>query len=320
MGYGDSWGYYPPKSTPRKVPGGIKAKSRRGSIGDTWWSRKWVGALESFGWSNRLERGRRYARAGQVIDVRVYGGKAEAEVQGSRPEPYDVIIKLLPFTDQEWDKVIDVLSRKAIFSAKLLAGEMPQNIEDAFKETGKSLFPASQRELTTYCSCPDDADPCKHIAAVHYILAEEFDSDPFMIFRLRGMGKEELLEALRKRRSSGEDNASAGSPAEIDDEKEEDYFKSLEKGDFWAGPGGDIPAHFNMAIPEVDGAIIKRLGTPAFWDARESFADVMAKYYGEISRKAMEVAYSEYGTSEEEKSPAATVKKTRKKTKPARSS
>jgi uncharacterized Zn finger protein len=318
MGYGDSWGYYPPKSTPRKVEGGIKAKSRRGSIGDTWWSRKWVGALEGFGWSNRLERGRRYARAGQVLDVRVSVGRAEAEVQGSRSKPYDVIIKLLPFTDQEWDKIIDVLSRKAIFSAKLLAGEMPQDIEDAFKEAGKSLFPANRRELTTDCSCPDDADPCKHIAAVHYILAEEFDSDPFMIFRLRGMTKDDLLEALRKRRASGEDNAPASESAESGAEKEEDYFKSLEKGDFWAGPGGESPVHFHMAPPEVDGAVIKRLGTPAFWDAGESFAGVMTKFYGEISRKAMEAAYSEYGTSEEEEAPAAKVKKTRKRTKSTR--
>ncbi len=218
----------PRNPLPGEVEGGIKAKSRRGSIGSTWWSQKWVGALESFGLSNRLERGRRYARAGQVLDIRVYAGRAEAEVQGSRSKPYDVIIELLPFTEQEWEKIIVVMSRKAIFSAKLLAGEMPQDIEDSFKEAGKSLFPASRRELTTDCSCPDDADPCKHIAAVHYILAEEFDSDPFMIFRLRGMSKEEVLEALRKKRASGEDNA----PAVSDTGKEVDYLKGLEQGDF----------------------------------------------------------------------------------------
>jgi uncharacterized Zn finger protein len=317
MGYGD-WEYYP-KSTPRKVQGGIKAKSRRGSIGDTWWSQKWVGALEGFGMSNRLERGRRYARAGQVLDVRVSGGRAEAEVQGSRPKPYDVIIKLLPFTDQEWEKIIDVMSRKAIFGAKLLAGEMPQDIEDAFKEAGKSLFPASRRELTTYCSCPDNADPCKHIAAVHYILAEEFDSDPFMIFRLRGMGKEELIEAFRKRRAAGEGVSSAtGTPTEKDGEEEEDYFKSLDKGDFWAGPGVENPVHSHMAPPEVDGAIIKRLGTPTFWDAGESFASVMTEYYAKISEKAMEAAYREYDKPEEDEASAATIKKTRKKTKSKR--
>ncbi|MGA9141646.1 MAG: SWIM zinc finger family protein [Methanocella sp.] len=313
MGYGD-WEYYP-KSTPKKVQGGIKAKSRRGGIGDTWWSRKWVGALEGFGMSNRLERGRKYARAGQVLDVRVYGGKAEAEVQGSRSKPYDVIIKLLPFTDQEWDKIIDVLSRKAIFSAKLLAGEMPQDIEDAFKEAGKSLFPASRRELTTCCSCPDDADPCKHIAAVHYLLAEEFDSDPFMIFRLRGMAKEELLEALRKRRASGDDDVSAGASAVGSEEKEEDYFKSLEDGDFWAGPGDESPAHIRIATPEVDGGIIKRLGTPGFWDAGESFADIMTEYYARISKRAMDAAFNDYMQPGGDAAPE-TIKKTRKKRRP----
>jgi uncharacterized Zn finger protein len=293
MGYGD-WGYYPPKSTPRKAEGGIKAKSRRGDIGDTWWSRQWVGALERFGMSNRLERGRRYARAGQVLDVRVYSGSAEAEVQGSRAKPYDVKIKLQPFTEQEWDLIIDVMSRKAAFAAKLLAGEMPHDIEAAFKEAGKPLFPDSRKELTTYCSCPDDADPCKHIAAVHYILAEEFDSDPFMIFRLRGMPRDELLEALRKKRSSVENDASAIAPAADGTGKAEDYFKSLEEGDFWAGAGeGHGHTAISIVLPEVDGAIVKRLGAPAFWDAEERFADVMAHYYGEISKMAMDVAFSD---------------------------
>jgi uncharacterized Zn finger protein len=312
MGYGE-WGYYP-KSAPRKVQGGIKAKSRRGSIGEAWWSKKWVGALEGFGMSNRLERGRRYARAGQVLDVRVLGGRAEAKVQGSQPKPYEVIIKLLPFTDEEWEKVIGVMSRKAIFGAKLLAGEMPQDIEDAFEEAGKSLFPASRRELTTYCSCPDNADPCKHIAAVHYILAEEFDRDPFMIFRLRGMGKEELLEALRKRRASGDGEIRApDAPAGGGEAPEEDNFKSLEKGDFWAGTGGGNALRIHVALPEVEGAVIKRLGAPQFWDAGESFVTVMTKFYREVGRTAMEAAYSAYDRPDAGDAPAATVKKPGKK-------
>jgi len=120
-------------------------------------------------------------------------------VQGSSPRPYDVKIKLIPFTDKEWDDIVGMLSEKAVFTAKLLAGEMPGDIEEAFKASGRSLFPADSRELTTYCSCPDHANPCKHIAAVHYILAEEFDRDPFMIFKFRGMTKEKLLDALKEK-------------------------------------------------------------------------------------------------------------------------
>src|SRR5659263_108254 len=181
MGYRDDfWGGYTP-SKPIKVEGGIKAKSKGGCIGDTWWSKRWVSVLESFGWSNRLERGRRYARGGQVIGFKLLPGKVTASVQGSTPKPYSVLIEVKSFSEAEWEKAIEEMSEKAVFAAKLLAGEMPQNIEEAFKSAGMSLFPASSKDIKTDCSCPDSANPCKHIAAVYYILAEEFDRDPFML-------------------------------------------------------------------------------------------------------------------------------------------
>lgn len=130
MGYRDEfWGWYPP-SKPIKVEGGIKAKSKRGTIGDTWWSKRWVKVLESFGWSNKLERGRRYVRKGQVLDFTLSPGKVTARVQGSMAEPYSVIIKIEPLIDKEWNDVMEEMPGKAIFAAKLLAGEMPQNIEE----------------------------------------------------------------------------------------------------------------------------------------------------------------------------------------------
>ena len=132
-----------------------------------------------------------------------------------------------------------------------------------------------------------------------------------MIFRLRGMSKEEVLEALRKKRASGEDNA----PAVSDTGKEVDYLKGLEQGDFWAGPGIDGPLSFNIAPPELDGTVIRRMGTPAFWDAGESFAGIMTEYYARISKKAMDVAYSDYEIHEGDAA-AGTIKKTRKKRKP----
>ncbi len=120
MGYRDEfWGWYPP-SKPKKVEGGIKTKSKRGTIGDTWWSKRWVTVLESFGWSNRLERGRRYARSGQVLDFVLSPGKVTARVQGSMAEPYSVIIKIEPLIDKEWNDVMEEMSGKAIFAAKLV--------------------------------------------------------------------------------------------------------------------------------------------------------------------------------------------------------
>src|SRR6266487_4295192 len=126
------WDYYEP-ARPIKVEGGIKAKSERGEIGSTWWSKRWIEVLTSFNMGTRLTRGRAYARQGQVISIDVAPGIVKAKVQGSRPRPYDIKIRLKPLSDQDWEKVIEAMALQAIFVAKLLAGEMPTNIEDAFR-------------------------------------------------------------------------------------------------------------------------------------------------------------------------------------------
>src|SRR5215471_10275517 len=182
-----------PRSRPRAAKGGIKTQSKRGAFGQSWWARRWIAVLESFDIGARLGRGRTYARGGQVLSIDVGKGKVEAKVQGSRPSPYAVSIRLKVLADADWRKLIEVLSGQALFAAKLLAGEMPQDIEQVFGEAGLSLFPEKLRDLQTECSCPDYSNPCKHIAAVYYLLGEEFDRDPFLLFRLRGLGREELL-------------------------------------------------------------------------------------------------------------------------------
>ena len=289
MGYRDDfWGGYTP-SKPIKVEGGIKAKSKRGSIGDTWWSKRWVKVLESFGWSNRLERGRRYARSGQVIDFKLAPGMVTARVQGSMSKPYSVKIEMKPLADEAWNKVLEEMSQKAIFAAKLLAGEMPQNIEEAFDAAGMSLFPESSKGIKTDCSCPDSANPCKHIAAVYYILAEEFDRDPFMLFKLRSRTADEIISSLRKKRTVDNEKVSeAEAPSTTSEQKE----LPLSIDGFWSG---DELESFsvNISPPDVSAAIIKRLGTPQFWDSKDNFNKKMGGYYEEISRRAMEAAYGE---------------------------
>jgi len=284
--YEDFWGGYTP-SKPIQVEGGIKAKSKRGSIGDTWWSKRWVSVLESFGWSNRLERGRRYARKGQVLDFELSAGKVEATVQGSVNKPYSVTIEIKPITEKAWDHVIEEMSKKAIFAAKLLAGEMPDDIEEAFEAEDISLFPEKSKDMKTHCSCPDSANPCKHIAALYYILAEEFDRDPFMIFKLRGRTKDEIISSLRQKRT----DESLPEPEQISDVAEVKEVP-LSMDDFWEG-GESESFSVNISPPDVSAAIIKRLGTPQFWDSKEDFVDKMGGYYEEISRRAIETAYGE---------------------------
>jgi uncharacterized Zn finger protein len=193
--------YYPwPDYSPGPIPvdGGIKAKSKRGAIGEQWWSRRFIAVLESYGMSGRLQRGRSYARKGQVLEFSLTQGKVTARVQGSRPQPYNVSIKVLPLTKPQWRAVEARLASQALFRAKLLAGEMPAEIEEVFASCGTPLFPRSASDLDMRCSCPDWGVPCKHLAAVCYVLAEVFDEDPFQMLAWRGQGREALLAAMRQ--------------------------------------------------------------------------------------------------------------------------
>ena len=148
---------------PIAVEGGIKAKSKRGAIGEQWWSRRFIAVLESYGagMSGRLQRGKNYARRGQVIEFSLDAGKVAARVQGSRPQPYRVTITVPPLTAAQWGEVESRLAAQALFRARLLAGEMPAEIEQVFADAGTPLFPASARDLTMDCNCPDWGVPCK---------------------------------------------------------------------------------------------------------------------------------------------------------------
>lgn len=195
-GSGRQYGWFPPPSKPRAVAGGIKARTARGEIAKSWWSRRFIEVLTSFGVGSRLTRGRTYARKGQVIDLTVDAGVVTAAVQGSRARPYRVRIGLVAFGKAEWGAVTDALADDAWYAARLLAGEMPDDIEEVFERAGLSLFPESKRDLSMDCTCPDWEVPCKHLAAVFYLLAERFDADPFEILMWRGRGKQDLLDAL----------------------------------------------------------------------------------------------------------------------------
>lgn len=166
-----------------------------------WWAQRWIDVLESFGWIRRLARARVYAREGNVLGIEFKGPKVFARVQGTAPEPYKVALSLDPFTDEQWSYVIEAMAERAIFSAKLLAGEMPQTIEEVFTANGLSLFPFTKFDIHSKCSCPDPANPCKHIGAVYYLLGDRFSEDPFVLFQLRGRTKEQIIEALRQIRS-----------------------------------------------------------------------------------------------------------------------
>jgi uncharacterized Zn finger protein len=285
----DYWDYFEP-SRPIKVEGGIKTKSERGAIGSTWWSKRWISVLESFNMGARLTRGRSYARQGQVLSIDVQPGLVKARVQGSRPRPYNVEIHLKPLSDQDWDKVTDAMADQAIFAAKLLAGEMPTNIEEAFSVVQLSLFPTAARELETDCSCPDWANPCKHIAAVYYLLAERFDEDPFLIFKLRGRAKEQIIEALRHKRAASLPAESASPSPDADDSAAAENALSLEDhlDTFWQAGEALDSFTVNPTASRVDKAILKRLGDAPFTVAGQNISSLLAKAYDTVDTASRE--------------------------------
>ena len=283
------WGYYD-YAPLIAVKDGIKAKSKKGAIGEKWWSKRFVSLLESFDIGARLGRGRSYARKGQVISIDVQKGVVDAQVQGTRPMPYDIAIKLAPISDKDWEKAIDAMSSRAVFAAKLLTEEMPQDIESAFNDAEVSLFP-EEEDLKTDCTCPDWSNPCKHIAAVYYLLAEQFDADPFLIFKLRGRTKEEIIEALREKRAKG-----AAEEVEVSTSGElstsEDITRPLEESleSFWQGGSGIGTFEVNPRGPEVENAVLKRLGDSPFFVGKTNMASLLSKAYGIASRAALRAA------------------------------
>jgi uncharacterized Zn finger protein len=265
-----------------KPEGGIKAQSKRGKMAQTWWAARWIAVLESFDIGGRLGRGKSYARKGQVIDIEVDKGKVKSSVQGSQRQPYDVTIEVNELSKPDWRRLAKVLAGKAIFAAKLLAGQMPEEIEAAFKEAGLSLFPTKGTDLKTKCSCPDYSNPCKHIAAVYYLLGEEFDRDPFLIFRLRGITRDEIMDYLdeeiaggKRPKSAPKSNVVALNTAEdaVVDAIESDY-----KG-YWRM--GELPAELlgDLHPPEANAMLPRRLGPFPFWRGETDFWQTIDRMY-----------------------------------------
>ncbi|MBE9019308.1 hypothetical protein C7Y66_07105 [Chroococcidiopsis sp. CCALA 051] len=211
-----------------------------------WWSQRWLDLLDSYRFKKRLERGRNYARQGNILNIKFEGSQVLARVQGTDPEPYKVSLSLEKFDDEQWGYVVETMSQKAVYAAKLLAGEMPQNIEEVFTANGLSLFPFTLSEVKSHCSCPDKANPCKHVAAVYYQLGDRFSEDPFVLFQLRGRTKDEVLTSLREFRSKEE-------KSKVKSQKSKVKSQNFPTPDSRMGGYGNPP-----------------LLTPSFWQYNES--------------------------------------------------
>lgn len=291
-----SFSYYPHYERPLPLPaqGGIPARNRRGPIGETWWSQRFIELLESFGVGSRLKRGRTYARAGQVVELEVEPGLVLAKVQGSRYSPYRVRIRGKVLSEHQWRRVEKAMAAQALPLAKLLAGEMPHDIEELFASCKLTLFPRSKRELTASCSCPDWANPCKHVAAVYYLLAERFDENPFLIFAWRGREQDELVERLRARRGANISRGRTGSrPAQAPRPAQPGAPLHAVLDSFWSS-GPELRAfHVSPLAAGAPDALLRELGpAPVEADGR-NITDLLAPAYTTLAQAAERRALAE---------------------------
>jgi uncharacterized Zn finger protein len=267
----------------------------------TWWGQNFIEAIERLTDSGRLQRGRSYASGGKVKRFEIDGSRVTAQVRGSvnpyfgvYKEPlYTTSIDFEPISKAKWAAAIALIASKASLISRLLLNEIPGDIEASFKTLGLHLLPASAKDFRTRCSCPDYSNPCKHIAGVYYLIAAELDRDPFLLFELRGLPRQELKAELAKsplgQALSAELSAQQPPPVSV-----EHYYtqpqtveaSALSLKEFWHGEKR-LPQTIEAAAPSAIPAIlVKKQGDfPAFWSRDNSFIEAMESLYERVRNK-----------------------------------
>jgi uncharacterized Zn finger protein len=276
-------------SRPLTAHGGIRAQTKSRKVGKNWWTKRWMAVLENHYMGAELPRGRAYAQAGQVLALKIESGTVSAVVQGSREKPHKVDIKFKAAPKKQWDKLSKILSSQAIFAAKLLSGQMPESIEEVFEEQGIGLFPKNIEDLETSCTC-GGSGLCRHIISVYYILAEEFDRDPFLFMRLRGLEREKLICEIgssvkrnSKKKSHYLDLELHSGPREVG------RAFTKEVTHFWNGGNVNEDNLGDIRIPPSPGALSKHLGHFPMWRGEERFLDALELVYKKASTNGMNV-------------------------------
>lgn len=302
------WTYTKPLAT----SGGIRSRTVRGRFyGSNWWSRRWIEILEAAIDSGRLNRGRSYARKGQVVDIEIEPGLVTASVQGTRKKPYQIRLGFETLSDEAKSLLLFRFREHSSFAAKLLAGEMPEEMENVFKEAGVNLFPNKSAIRRYKCSCPDEAAPCKHIIAVLLLLAEVFEGDPFLILKLRGIDRNALINLLTLETAGDRED----SPMIQDEEREDiedlsvitggsecpEVDGCLENKDYdiipldmsWYG-GEEMPV-FCYAVDDKERRIaaLEILNEFPFWRGEQPFRQSLRIYYERAANIAQEILTGE---------------------------
>ncbi len=261
--------WYEP-AAPREMDGGIRAASQRGSFSSTWWGKEWVRILESSRIGARLSRGKTYARKGQVTELAISPGRITAKVQGSRAEKYTICMECDTLGENGKKILLETLEERPFLVAQLLEKDLPQEMRALFTKAGLPLFPVPEEDLTTQCSCPDWSNPCKHIAAVFYLLAEAFDTDPFFLLTLRGVEREDLFGLSRETTPSPR---TLLPPEPL----------PLEPEAFWGTKHSPAPEE-KVPPSEFHGTLPRRLGPLPLWRSPQPLIPLMEDLYRTVAQ------------------------------------
>ena len=266
--------------TPLNVKGGIRAQLPHGGPLRLWWGRRWLEILENFRLGARLGRGRNYAVSGQVSSLAIRPGEVTASVQGSDKTPYESSVRLLTVEGEAKARLIRALRQRPMLIARLLVADLPPEVETLFLAEKCPLFPQRGNDIASRCTCPDYANPCKHLAAVYCLLGEAFTRNPLLLLELRGIHRNELLGA-----DSGLSDPSR--PEEPPVPSDPSSLSDL--SGFYGVPQEDF-TDFGPAQKSVTHApLIFRLGPLPFWRGQERFTDTLEHLYARAATRGWTV-------------------------------
>ena len=299
----------PPEKTknPRRVRAGVKIPSSiRAS--ESWAGQRWLRFVESGATPDDQALGLEYARQGQTRSLKIEPGQAVALVQGRLPRAYRVTLALGAFDAPSWDRVIQEMAQQARYTAKLLSGELPTTIEELFAPLGLHLFPPTERDLKPACTCTEPRSElgwCKHIVCAALLIADQLAQDPWTIFSLRGIDRDDLIEQLRQLRllpGSGGGSAPVYSPRI--ESLETLGAKPLEEclDHFWDPAAGLEHLHLTPEKPAVSHPLLRRLGSSPFEGSRFPLVGLLATCYDVVSER---VLAEEAASGEAEEDPPA---------------
>jgi len=260
----------------------------------SWWAGRWMRSLAQVLDANRIADGRAYAKAGRVTQLEIQPGLVLAEVQSSANAthtPYRVRMATAVFTDTQWDRIIALMGQRAIYAAQLINGEMPEDIEEVFHVAGVALFPASMHDLGASCTCSEWPSACRHVVAVFCELGERIDSDPFLLFTIRGRTKEQIMSALRDQRAEQYDTVAISSPSlpgpgAITDPRS----LPTDLDEFWRLDNRLEEIQIRITPPEIEAELLKVLGDLSFVE-KQNVRDQLAEIYERVSKRALDLAF-----------------------------